>query len=246
MKREAIELSPEPRRRARLEAQATYMMSLPRDIRTMIMMKLEPYQQYMLYKEVSDDRFKKWCDGEFWSYALPREFPEHALGEGPEMTKHPRWRYFTYVIYQEIFSRKKEIFFGKDVPNGLHVSVEMNAFHNTSLAIRVSRNWPAYIMWLLEKLLTRNKHVPLVNIGTFTDPEEDTEIHFTIHEDARRICFELIFNLFSKGFSWYKYLDDLADEDQENYEINCHICGKVATGYAAEDPTKLLCGPACK
>lgn len=29
------------------------------------------------------------------------------------------------------------------------------------------------------------------------------------------------------------------------FHIGCHICGQVATGYSAEDPSKLLCGPIC-
>lgn len=237
--------NPAVRRKAKLEREATWLMGLPKDIRRMIMMKLEPHHQFILYNEVTDQSFKQWCDEDFWNYALGRIRPVKVYAF---MAKHPRWRYFTYVIQREMFKRRENIYFGKERPDGIPISVEMRAFEQTSLVIHVSRNWPELVMKLVEQMLKR-EHVPLMNISSY---EDDSEVGIVFHEDSRQLCFELIFQLFSAGFSWHKPVefmksreDGTVFEFQSDYEINCHICGKVATGYSAENPTKLLCGPAC-
>ena len=43
----------------------------------------------------------------------------------------------------------------------------------------------------------------------------------------------------------YKVAINPGDEERF-FLIGCHLCGSPAvTGYSAEDPSKLLCGPVC-
>jgi hypothetical protein len=243
MKREQVEHnSPGPRRKARLERQATYMMSLPREIRTMIMMKLEPYQQFILYSEVEDMDFKRWCDEEFWAYALHREFRRRVKMETPHMVENPRWLYFTYVVHRHMFKSHDEVTFQKDLADGTFERVEMYSFGDTrtSLGLTTTTNMLQFVLQLVNARLKHSLRVPLMTIETIDDG--GLEYHITLG-DANRLCFELIYMFFSKGFSWYKMVE--YPDYGEEYLINCHICGKAATGYDAEDPTKLLCGPAC-
>jgi hypothetical protein len=239
---------PGPRRKARLQAQATYMMRLPREIRAMIMMKLEPYQQYILYNEVDDMRFKEWCDRDFWNYALDREFAGTKI-ETPHMASNPRWQYFTYVVHRTMFKSHDEVTFQRDLPDGTFERIdEMHALERgTGFAFNLSVNLAYVIPMIVNAQLKTRGRIPMITISTIDDGGY-LEYRMTLEMQSNRFAFELIYMFFSKGFSW-RIMIAVGDDDgeyAEDYSINCHICGKTATGYVAEDPSKLLCGPRCK
>jgi hypothetical protein len=99
--REYVEDIPEATRKARLEEEAANLMSLPKEIRAMLMMKMEPVDMYMLYKAVDNANFKQWCDVFFWDYAFRQRFPDIAPPR--QMSVNPRHRFFAHVLENALF-----------------------------------------------------------------------------------------------------------------------------------------------
>lgn len=110
--REYAEVVPEATRKARLEQEAATLMSLPKDIRTMLMMKLKPIDMYALYRGVDNVEFQRWCDTEFWYHAIRRDYNGHLkqmMADNPffgEFGQNLKWLFFSHALPHEITLRK--------------------------------------------------------------------------------------------------------------------------------------------
>lgn len=228
---EEIEPSPGPRRKARLEEEAKTLMSLPKEIREMIMLKLDPIDMYALYSGVDNYDFKKWCDDYFWGRAFSRVFP--AFVQQPHM-RHPRWTFFAATLAKEHVTGKKgalRFFIGANPVDTILVTkgVDMD---DTEILFQRQRVDIGRL--LFDHFVRIRNEVP-----TIVDDMGFRRMKFPF---SVKPLAELLYHIFAAG---YKYRVNLSN--RRSFFLGCHICGSATiTGYSADDPTKLLCGPACK
>ena len=234
--REYAEEIPEATRKARLEEEAATLLSLPKDVRKMVMIKLKPIDMYALYSGVDNYAFKKWCDQHFWDYALRTLFPDT---DPSEHMVHPRWRFFSYAL-AERWSRGRIIAFEKphpdrlDVDWALLVEITLRDSGNT-LRVSFDRSDLSFASFLIQLYIAQQPQVPLIErVGTFTG-----SIDYVVSKER---VITILYKLFTLR---YKFVAKPGDYERVFF-LGCHLCGSSAvTGYSAEDPSKLLCGPVC-
>jgi hypothetical protein len=234
--REYDEQLPEGTRKARLEEEAATLLSLPSDIRKMVMIKLHPIDMYALYSGVDNYAFKKWCDRHFWNWALPVLLPDY---EPPAYMVHPRWRFFSYTL--------ASLFFNRTYPlrNAYFVNPRVPANVDDGISIHIGSNGTSFSFQKTHVDIGRflfDTHVAnsgdLPNIRTALGSPDAT---VTVLPTTRVIIAACYYRFFGLGL---KYSVN-ASTDHE-FAIGCHLCGSTAvTGYSAEDPSKLLCGREC-
>jgi len=229
--REYAEIVPEATRKARLEQQANTLLDLPKDVRKMIMIRLKPIDMYVLYSGVDNYAFKKWCDDYFWDYAFRQLFPNVT----PEANMvHPRWRFFAYALA------------ALDVqPSATLRFIDMRQNYVNRDTIRVILTYDARFVVHVEE--------EAVNFGTFIinmyiRHYDSLPVIERLENLLRVITFSdtellpaLFYEIFRRGYKLHVLL-----RPGQRFFLGCHICGSPAvTGYSAEDPSKLLCGPSC-
>ena len=135
--REYDEDLPDATRKARLEEEAATLLSLPKDVRKIIMIKLKPIDMYALYSGVKNYAFKKWCDDHFWDYALRTLVPDVRP---PEHMVHPRWRFFAFALgIRASTGRVRTISFDKTMADGRDVRSDVMVYPGKALAVDFDR-----------------------------------------------------------------------------------------------------------
>jgi hypothetical protein len=234
--REYAEVVPEATRKARLEQQANTLLDLPKDVRKMIMIQMDPIDMYALYSGVDNYAFKKWCDQHFWDYALRTRYP---YVRAQQHMVHPRWRFFAYTLTQLDAlddSRLNDLEFERLNDNRQTLSI---------VSIREVR-WPQDGKQLSIQFRPNNVIVGQFALQLFVGSNNEIPDIMTNYDGYRNIQITLdqlppiFYRLFELGYKlriWHN----------ETYHLlGCHLCGSPAvTGYSAEDPSKLLCGPTC-
>jgi hypothetical protein len=240
--REYVEDIPEATRKARLEEEATTLLSLPKDIRKMVMMKLKPIDMYALYSGVDNYAFKKWCDDQFWDYALRAMFPDVRA---PEEMVHPRWRFFAYALakrlsrrglmFEKPYSDRPEMDWVLIVDVSLHNAGSVLQNAGRVLHVSFDRHDVSFGSFLIQLYIEQQSQIPIVERnGTFTGSIE------YVPSDERNT--KILYRLFTLRYK----LIVRPGRRQREFLLGCHLCGSpVVAGYAKEDPTKLLCGREC-
>jgi hypothetical protein len=234
--REYAEEIPEATRKARLEQEAATLLSLPKDVRKMVMIQLKPIDMYALYSGVDNYAFKRWCDDHFWNWALSRLLPDY---EPPAYMTHPRWRFFSYMLASLFYDRSRPLrsayFVNPRVPANvddgisIHVGIRGIVFSFAKIRVDIGR-------FLFETHVANNGDLP--NIATALGPPDAT---VTVLPTTRVVIAACYYHFFSLGFKY-----QVIKTGDREFAIGCHLCGSPAvTGYCAEDPSKLLCGREC-
>jgi hypothetical protein len=227
---------PEATRKARLEQQAKTLLDLPKDVRKMIMIQMDPIDMYALYSGVDNYAFKKWCDDHFWNWALPRLLPDY---EPPAYMVHPRWRFFSYTLASLFFDRARPLRSAHFVDPGVPANVDLGISIRNGLkgaAFSFAKTRVDIGRFLFETHVANNNDLP--HIATTLGYPDAT---VTVLPTTRVLIAACYYHFFGLGFKYSVH----RGSDYE-FSIGCHLCGSPAvTGYSAEDPSKLLCGPEC-
>jgi hypothetical protein len=230
---EEEEETPSSTQKARLEEEAASLLSLPNDIRKMVMMKMKPIDMYVLYDAVNNYGFKKWCDTQFWDYALRQLAPDYVP---PEYMRHPRWRFFSYTLANLFFDRKNPlraaVFINPRIPDTdditVHVRYQSVEFLFLKTRVDVGR-------FLFDTHVTNTNTMPHI----LTEEGQDSTIY--VRPGTRVVIAVCYYHFFSLGYKYAVYRSR-----GREFLLGCHLCGREAKGYSAEDPSKLLCGmPGC-
>lgn len=234
--REYEEVVPEATRKARLEQEAKTLLDLPKDVRKMVMIRLKPIDMYALYSGVDNYVFKKWCDQHFWDYALRQVFPH--VTPAVNMV-HPRWRFFAHALTTLDSlgdSRLTNLEFERLNDNRQTLSIvriDEVRWPNDGkqLSIQFRPNNVIVGQFVLQLVIESNNEIP--HIMTTVGGYRNVQIKLD-HLPA------IFYRLFESGYKLRIY-------GKGTYHLlGCHLCGSPAvTGYCAEDPSKLLCGPEC-
>lgn len=259
--REYEEAVPEATRKARLEQQAANLMSLPLEIREMVMLKMSPVDMYMLYKAVNNQEFRQWCDEYFWNYAISQLFPGFVVPK--YMTVYPRHMFLAYVAEKEMFDRNTNEEFrdtNHELPDvNFEYDLAMEDDNRVTFAMEISSLYidehddeRLRISLIFRTFMATLPSASDAYFGVFHRyGNYSAEMRGSI-EYIRNFVREHLFYLFREGYFW-RFLFDRDGPDLYRpiytkipFAIGCHICGSPeVTGYSAEDPSKLLCGPGC-
>lgn len=257
--REYAEVVPEATRKARLEQEATTLLNLPKDVRKLIMIQMDPIDMYMLYAGVQNHAFRRWCDEEFWSFAFPRIFPDATAPS--YMRSNPRQKFFAYVIERNLFEVPQSIELRDTRMSYPDINVEYENITEESVKLDIE------ILGRIEDDRDGEKQIASAMFQGFMQTHMDIgDSNFKVYRFSRHYLVNIqgpvaemrkflraeIFRLFRSG---YGYRTVFFRNDTEVYRgiratlpflTGCHLCGSpTVTGYSAEDPSKLLCGPGC-